>query len=82
MALGTTIWIKKMYEKYWDTDLKKYGLREILPEILLNTGYADMNFEHIGNLTELSVSAGIAKPLLLKNSFEDKSNFNKLYYCS
>ncbi|CAI6372649.1 unnamed protein product [Macrosiphum euphorbiae] len=82
MALGTTIWIKKMYEKSWDTDLKKYGLREILPEILLNTGYADMNFEHIGNLTELSVSAGIAKPLLLKNSFEDKKELSIEEYMS
>jgi len=73
MALGTSIWIKKMYEKYWDLDLKKYSFREILPEILLNSGYADMNFEHIENLTELSISAGIAKPLQLKKSFEDNS---------
>jgi len=76
MALGTTIWIKKMYEKYWDSDLKKYDFEEILPEILLNIGYADMNFEHIDNLTELSISAGIAEPLKLKNNFEDYSKFN------
>lgn len=76
MALGTTIWIKKMYEKYWDSDLKKYDFGEILPEILLNIGYADMNFEHIDNLTELSISAGIADPLQLKKNFEVNSKFN------
>ncbi|XP_060864055.1 putative ATP-dependent RNA helicase TDRD12 isoform X2 [Metopolophium dirhodum] len=82
MALGTTIWIKKMYEKYWDSDLKKYGFEEILPEILLNTGYADMNFEHIDNLTELSISAGIAKPLQLKKSFEDSKELSIEEYMS
>lgn len=71
MALGTTIWINKLYEKYWDSDHKKYDFGEILPEILLNTGYADMNFEHIDNLTELSISAGISKPLKIKYNFED-----------
>lgn len=76
MALGTTIWIKKMYEKYWDSDLMKYDFVEILPEILLNIGYADMNFEHIDNLTELSISAGIAEPLQLKKNFENNSKFN------
>jgi len=77
MALGTTVWISKLYEKYWDSDLKKYDFGEILPEILLNTGYADMNFEHIDNLTELSVSAGISKPLQIKKNFEENSKLNQ-----
>lgn len=76
MALGTTIWIKKMYEQYWHSELKKYEYKEILPEILFDIGYADMNFEHITNLTELSISAGITMPLKLKNNVEDKSRFN------
>lgn len=73
MALGTTIWIKKLYEKYWDSDLKEYDFREILPDILLNTGYADINFEHIDKLRELSISAGISKPLQIEKNFVDNS---------
>jgi len=77
MALGTTIWIQKLYEKYWDSDLKKYDFREILPEILLNTGYADINFEHIDNLRELSISATISKPLQIEKNFVDNSKLNE-----
>jgi len=82
MALGTTIWIQKLYEKYWDSDLKKYDFREILPEIVLNTGYADINFEHIDKLRELSISAGISQPLQIEKNFVDNSKLNEWLYCS
>jgi len=81
MAIGTNIWIKQMYEKYWDLDLKKYKFGEILPEILFNIGYADMNFDHIENLIELSISAGISMPLQLKKNVENKSKFHERCYC-
>ncbi|XP_060837177.1 putative ATP-dependent RNA helicase TDRD12 isoform X2 [Rhopalosiphum padi] len=82
MALGTTIWIKKLYEKYWDSDLKKYGFGEILPEVLFNIGYADINFEHIENLIEFSISAGIATPLQLKMNVEDNKELSIDEYMS
>ncbi|XP_015363727.1 PREDICTED: putative ATP-dependent RNA helicase TDRD12 [Diuraphis noxia] len=76
MALGTTIWIQKLYEKYWDSNLKKYEFKEILPEILLNNGYADINFEHIDNLRELSISAGISKPLQIEKNFMENKELS------
>jgi len=77
MALKNTIWIKALYEKYWDSNLIKYDIKEILPEVLFNFGYADINFEHIKNLTELSISAGIAKPLQPKINAENNSKLNE-----
>ncbi|XP_025202131.1 putative ATP-dependent RNA helicase TDRD12 [Melanaphis sacchari] len=82
MALGTTIWIKKLYEKYWDTDSQKYGFGEILPEVLFNIGYADMNFEHIDNLRELSIAAGITKPLQLKMNVGENKELSVEEYMS
>lgn len=73
MALKNTIWIKALYEKYWDSKLIKYDIKEILPEVLFNFGYADINFEHIKNLTELSISAGIARPLQSKINVENNN---------
>jgi len=77
MALRNTIWIKALYEKYWDAKLIKHGIKEILPEVLFNFGYADINFEHINNLTELSISAGISKPLQSKINVENNSKLNE-----
>lgn len=77
MALRNTILIKALYEKYLDSKLTKYDIKEILPEMLFNFGYADINFEHINNLTELSISAGIARPLQSKINVENNSKLNE-----
>lgn len=59
MALGTTIWINKLYKKYWNSKLKKYDFEVILPDTLFNIGYADLNNEHLKELKKLCTSVGI-----------------------
>lgn len=83
MTLGSTIWAKYVYRKYWDTKLKSYTTEEILPALLLNTGYANLNPDHIITITNLSISAGINTPattsLSLQNHDQEKPknrNFN------
>lgn len=78
MALGTTILVNKIYRKYWVTKSNKYDFEAILPDLLLNFGYADLNLEHLGKLTELCTSAGIYLPPPLKKNFESRK-FNE--YC-
>lgn len=75
MALGTTIWIKKLYRKYFN--LNMYNFEAILPDTLFDVGYADKNCEHIEKLKELSNLAGINIPLTLKKNVEGNSKFNK-----
>lgn len=73
MALETTLWVKHFYRKYWDSELKKYEFHLILPDILLDYGYADKNFEHLEKLSELSIAAGIKMPFSpLKKSVQPK----------
>lgn len=64
MALETTIWVKHLYRKYWDSVLKTYEFDTILPDILIDHGFADKNFEHLEKLSELSIEACIEMPLL------------------
>ncbi|VVC30718.1 Hypothetical protein CINCED_3A002209 [Cinara cedri] len=76
MTLESTIWAKSIYRKYWDTKLKSYTIVEILPALLLNTGYANLNFDHIETIKELSISAGINTPApisLLQNHDQEKT---------
>jgi hypothetical protein len=72
MALGTTLWIKKLYKKYWNSNLKQYDFIDILPGSLLNFGYADKNFDHITKLTDLCTAAGINLPSTLKQNVENR----------
>lgn len=74
MALGTTIWTKTIYRKYWHFKSKSYSTEEILPALLLDTGFADLNPEHIRSITELSILAGINKPLLQNNDQDNIEN--------
>ncbi|XP_025420540.1 putative ATP-dependent RNA helicase TDRD12 isoform X2 [Sipha flava] len=71
MALGTTLWIKKLYKKNWNSNLKQYDFIDILPGSLLNFGYADKNFDHITKLTDLCTAAGINLPSTLKQNVEN-----------
>lgn len=72
MALGNTLWIKKLSKKYWNSNLKKDDIEDILPDFLLNIGYADKNFDHVSKLTELCNSVGINLPSSLKPNFENR----------
>jgi len=76
MALGTTIWIKKLYKQFWNSKLKMYDFEAILPDILFNIGYADINNGHIEKLTELCISVGIDMPSLLKNNDKQQCELN------
>lgn len=71
MALGTTLWINKLCKKYWNSNLKKYDFENILPDSLLNFGYADKHFDHIAKLTDLCNAAGINLPSTLKQNIEN-----------
>lgn len=77
MALGNTIWIKKLFRKFWHSKLKIYDFETILPDFLLSHGYADINSDHIENLSDMIISAGISMPLTLMN-YKENGKFNTL----
>lgn len=86
MALGTTIWINKLYTKYWNIKFKKYDFGVILPDVLFNAGYADLNTEHIENFKNLCISANININNNNENNdnndniIEDEENCKFIYY--
>lgn len=73
MALGTTIWVSRLFDN--DLNLReKYEFEIIISDMLLNFGHAEINDDHLEILIELSISAGIDTPLALKSS----SKFNEV----
>lgn len=78
MALGNTIWINKLFKKFWNSKLKTYDFETILPDILLSGGYADIYSDHFENLSDMIISAGISMPLTVKN-YRENCMFNVLF---
>lgn len=79
MALKNTIWINKLFKKFWNSKLKTYDYETILPDILLSSGYADINSDHLEILTNLAISAGINMPTTIKNYVKENCKFNEQY---
>lgn len=71
MALGTTLWVNKLYKRFWNSMLQSYDVETILPDILFNVAVADINNEHIKNLTDLCVKANIEVPLSIRKNEEN-----------
>lgn len=63
MALGTTLWINKLFKRFWNPALQSYDVKTILPDILFDIAVADINNEHLKNLTELCDMANIEVPI-------------------
>lgn len=63
MALGTTVWINKLFKKCWNSTVQSYDIVTVLPDILFNIAMADINNEHIKNLIDLCIMANIEVPL-------------------
>lgn len=77
MVLGTTIWIKKLYKKYWNSKLKTYAFETLLPDILFDAALADKNVDHLPNLLELCKLADIYLPQTLKENIQEKRKLNE-----
>jgi len=81
MALGTSIWINKLYKKYWHLKLKKYDFQVILPDVLFNNGYADLNTEHLEILTKLCTSVDIKINNNNSNNIVKEEKTRTFIYC-
>ncbi|XP_050427955.1 putative ATP-dependent RNA helicase TDRD12 [Adelges cooleyi] len=75
MALGTTVWMEHLYRKYWHAKKKIYVNELVLPDLLVDKGYADKNFDHIDKLVELSNSAQMNTPSGLKKILTEDNNY-------
>lgn len=58
--------------------LQSYKVQTILPDILFDIAMADVNNEHIKNLTDLCVVANIEVPLPTRKNEENREFHNHI----
>ncbi|XP_050523372.1 putative ATP-dependent RNA helicase TDRD12 isoform X2 [Daktulosphaira vitifoliae] len=76
LTLGTTVWIENLFRKYWHSKKKLFHHELVLPDLLIDKGFGDMNYEHIEKLVELCSLADInVLPNLKKKNLDIKREF-------